>query len=89
MNASLDGNCKVASNQTCANYNFLSNYERNYWTLTGDKNTTYKVFKVFSDEGLSLATASSNAYIRPVVAISDDAIYVSGNGSSKNPYCFK
>ena len=89
MNASLDVDCNKASAMSCGNYNYLADYDYNYWTLTGDKNTTYKVFKFFSEEGISLATASSMAYPRPVVAIVDDAIYVSGNGTKAKPYIFK
>ncbi|MBR3161803.1 MAG: hypothetical protein IKF19_03640 [Bacilli bacterium] len=89
MNASLDGSCKVASNQSCSNYNYLADYDYSYWTLTGNKDTTHEVFVVSSEDGLFLKSASSNAFVRPVIAISDDAIYVSGNGTKKKPYVFK
>ncbi len=89
MNASIDTNCKTISNNSCSNYNYLANYEYNYWTITADKDTTNKVFKYYADEGISLATASSSGYIRPVIAITNDAKYVSGDGTRKKPYVFK
>ena len=89
MNASLDGNCKTAASASCSNYNYLADYEYNYWTLTADKATTHKVYKFFTDESISLSNASSNGYLRPVVTIVNDAVYVSGNGSAKSPYIFK
>ena len=89
MNASLDKNCNQATSLSCTNYNYLSDYEYNYWTLTADKNTTHKVYKFFADEGISLANASSFAYIRPVISIVDDAIYIKGNGTENNPYIFE
>ena len=89
MNASLDANCKTASSASCSNYNYLTNYDYNYWTLTADKNTTHKVYKYFVDKGTEITNASSNAYVRPVIAIVNDAIYVSGTGSINKPYVFK
>ena len=88
MSASLDKNCTNASTQSCSNYNFLAKYEYNYWTLTADKDTTYKAFKYFAEEGTSLTNTSTTGYVRPVIAIVDDAIYVKGNGTKNNPYVF-
>ncbi|MEE3342753.1 MAG: hypothetical protein VZS44_01535 [Bacilli bacterium] len=89
MNASLDKECASASSQSCSNYNYLAESEYNYWTITGDKNTTHKVFKFIADEGTSLSNANSPTYVRPVVAIVKDAVFVSGNGSLKKPYVFR
>lgn len=89
MNASLDSKCTIADSPNCGNYNYLANYDYNYWTMTADKNSTHKVFKFIFEEGTSLANASSIAYVRPVVAITSDAVYVSGNGTASKPYIFK
>lgn len=89
MNASLDGNCNSSVSPSCANYNYLMTYEYNFWFSTGDKNTSYYVYQGIQDEGAYLTNASSNGYVRPIIAIAPDAIYISGNGSSKKPYKFK
>lgn len=89
MNASLDSNCNYASNPACANYNFLADYEYNFWLLTGDKNTSYNVYQVSSNAGAYLVKSNSNGYIRPVIMITDDAIYTGGKGTLEKPYTFK
>lgn len=89
MNAGLDNNCNYASNPACANYNYLVDYEFNFWTITGDKATTYNAYQITSTSGAYLIRTSSNGYIRPVIVITDDAIYSGGKGTSTNPYTFK
>lgn len=89
MNASLDKNCTYATNLSCSNYNYLTDYDYKYWMITADKNTTHKVFRFDNYDNISLKNASSSGYIRPVITIVSDAIYVKGNGSAKNPYIFK
>ena len=89
MISSLDKDCNKITNPACANYNYLSNYNYTYWTLTGNKDTTYEVYIYYEEEGLVLTRANSIGYIRPVISIAKDAIYVSGNGSTSNPYEFK
>ena len=89
MNASLDKDCVSAASYSCANYNYLNTEDYNYWTITGDKNTTFNVYKYISEEGTVLSKGSDQAYARPVVTIVKDAVYVSGNGSLKKPYTFR
>lgn len=89
MNASLDNNCTTAASPSCANYNFIVNYEYNFHTMTGDKNTSYYIYQIDGSNGAYTIRASSNGYVRPVIAIAKDAIYVSGNGTEKKPYKFK
>ena len=62
-------------------------YIYDWWSMTADSNTSYKVFKIGSK--VSSSDASSVAYLRPVLHLSGDAIYVSGDGSKENPYIIK
>ena len=87
MNASLDQNCTTTTNQSCMNYNYLTDYQYQWWTLTADKSNTYKVYKII--DSVYTTNAANSAYIRPVFHLAKDAIYVSGDGTQGNPYIVK
>lgn len=89
INASLDSNCLSAETKACANYNYLATFGYNWWTMTADSDTTHKVYKISTDGKISLTRASTSIYMRPVVYLAKDAIYVSGNGTEDNPYVVK
>ena len=89
MIASLDKNCNIINTPACSNYNYLANYDYSFWTITANKNTTHQVYAYYPAQGLTEVRASSNYYIRPVISIVKDAVYVSGNGFENNPYQFK
>lgn len=89
LNASLDSNCVSTNSTACVNYNYLVNFDRSYWTSTGDVNTTHKVYKIDTGLGVELSNASTSALIQPVIHISNDAMYVSGDGSLNSPYEIK
>ena len=87
LTASLDNNCTASTSASCVNYNYLSKYRYNWWTMTASSLNTYKVFRI--NGSATLVSASSNGYVRPVLYLAKDAIYVSGDGSKDNPYVVK
>lgn len=87
LNASLDSNCSSSSSPSCSNYNYLANYKYSWWTMTASSANSYRVYKVSSKS--TVALASSTNYIRPVLYLVKDAIYVSGDGSKDSPYVVK
>lgn len=87
MNASLDVNCKATTDRSCANYNYLSRYNFPWWTVTGNSVNTALVFKI--NENVTYSNANSKAYIRPVIYLNSDILYISGNGTKDNPYKIK
>lgn len=89
VNASLDSNCYAASTNSCGNYNYLASAEYNWWTITGDADNTYKVFRVSSDGRVNSSRAATSTYVRPVIYLAKDAIYVNGDGTLENPYTLK
>lgn len=89
MNASLDNNCNYTISPSCSNYNYLAAYERSWWTITSDNSTSYKAYKSSNYDAVSLSRTNTTAYIRPIVYLVSDAIYVSGDGSIDKPYKFK
>ena len=89
INASIDTNCMSASTRSCGNYNYLNHYDYNWWTLTGNSVNSYQVYRVDSAGEIDVLKSSTNGYIRPVIHLVGDAIYVSGDGSQENPYTIK
>jgi ribosomal protein L14E/L6E/L27E len=87
--ASLDGNCSSSTSVSCTNYNYLVDTDYTYWTITADSETSYKVYKIDGMSGITLSNASSTATIKPVIYLVKDAVYVSGDGTSTNPYVVK
>jgi len=86
INASIDKKCKAASTDSCINYNYLNKFNLNWWTLTSDSTSSYRVYRVSSNGTIDLIRASSQSYIRPVIHLAGDAIYASGDGTLENPY---
>ena len=89
INASIDNNCNSSLTRSCKNYNYLNYYNYNWWTITADRANTYRVYRISNDGSIEDIRSSSNGYLRPVIYLVSDAIYVSGDGSQDNPFIIK
>lgn len=83
---SLDPNCE-SNNKACMNYNYLS-LIGNSWTVTGDKDSTHKVYKI-SGGDLELKNASSMSSYKIVAYLDKTVLFSGGDGSEANPYVIK
>ena len=84
--ASLDPNCTGIVNSSCTNYNYFTSISNGFWTLTADKDTSYKAYKI-SSGSVMISNASNPAYLLIVINIDGNTVINSeGNGSFKNPY---
>lgn len=88
LNASWDNNCSNSISPSCSNYNYLSKYRYNWWTITADKEESARVFRINTNKAYT-SLADGSGYLRPVFHLSKDAIYVSGDGSKEKPYIVK
>lgn len=88
MVASLDKNCVHSYDEQCANYNYLSVYQKTTWTLTADASNTHKAYKFYGNV-FSPSTASSETGLRLVIYLSDNLPYVGGTGTQTDPYVVK
>lgn len=86
MNASLDPLCSTTNTKNCQNYNFLN---QNNWTITADVNDTSKVYYIDTYEGVKKTDAYMRKSIKPIIALRNDVLYHSGNGSLSDPYNIK
>lgn len=84
---SLDDNCKKPSDRSCTNYNYLAGFERGFWTITGDAETTHSVYAI--DDYASLKTASNTSGLNLVINLTKNLVYSSGTGTLEDPYTFK
>ncbi len=87
LNASLDQNCTTSVSPSCINYNYLAKYKYNWWTMTATNLNTFRVYRISGNA--TLTSASSNGYVRPVLHLTKEALYVSGDGTKGNPYILK
>ncbi len=83
--ASLDSNCLAIDSKSCKNYNYMSNLKSPTWTTIGDKDTTYRSYKI-SKEGAFLSAATSTSSILIVTTLNKDLVVKSGNGTETEPY---
>ena len=84
--ATLDNNCKSIDDNSCNNYNYLSQIGST-WTITADKDTSYKVWKL--NNGVYLSNASNPSYVKVVTTLNGELAIESGDGSSEKPYIIK
>ena len=84
--ATLDNNCHSYLDSSCSNYNYLTQIGST-WTITADKDTSYKVWKL--NNSLYLSNAANASYVKIIATLNGDLVVKSGDGTSKNPYIIK
>ena len=83
--ASVDPNCKSSETKSCSNYNYLvSNYD--WWLATAGNENTYSIYKVRSGGLVTVDSAVTHAYARPVIHLNSSVFYKSGKGTEEKPY---
>ena len=85
--ATLDSNCNSYDSESCINYNYLA-LIGSTWTITADKDTTYKAYKITSN-GITLSNTINSTNIKVVTTINPDLLVTGGDGSQANPYTIK
>lgn len=84
VRVSLDANCKVQTDSSCANYNYISKLESYFWTITPSVENDYEVFLINSV--ITTGVASDFYPIRLTLNLTDGIRYESGNGTVDDPY---
>lgn len=84
FSASLDPYCSVESPESCLNYNYLKDVGTT-WTMTADKDSTFKVFKI-NDQGIVLSTARNTSGYKIVTTLNKGSVVESGTGTLEDPY---
>jgi hypothetical protein len=87
--ASLDPACTSILSGSCQNYNYLNVYNGSFWTLTGEFGSSSYVAQILSGGTVNFIRASSSSGLREVLRITNQAVYVSGDGTIENPYVIK
>lgn len=86
INASLDSSCKNSDSRSCQNYNYLAKKSGSWWLATANSENNTDVYMVASRGRIFTSKASRIAYIRPVIHLSKNIKYTSGNGTENKPY---
>ncbi|MDD3452900.1 MAG: hypothetical protein PHN42_01310 [Bacilli bacterium] len=85
--ASIDNNCNSLDDRECSNYNYISAFDKSFWTITASSEISDRAFKISTYPDL-IRTANATA-INLVIHISSNAIYLDGDGSFDKPYTIK
>lgn len=87
MRASLDENCKIATSESCSNYNYLYHERWNTWSLTA-LDTEDSNYSVYYLNGAAFNTARASLERRFILTayVNKRALFKSGNGTETDPY---
>lgn len=88
LNASVDPNCKNSTNKSCLNYNYLV-IDSSWWLATANKENTYSAFMVNDSGAVEVANASQYNKVRPVISLSERALFDKGTGTLEDPYTIR
>lgn len=88
LNASIDPNCKNSTNKSCLNYNYLV-IDSGWWLATANKENTYSAFMVNDSGAVEVANASQYNKVRPVINLSERALFDKGTGTLEDPYTIR
>jgi len=80
---SLDPNCTKTNSIECTNYNYLAKFTNAYWTITGNSENDYQVYKISNN--VMASNANNHGMARLVINISENT-NVSGQGTEADPY---
>lgn len=87
LQASIDENCDSTLNHSCANYNYLADIGKSYWTITPAAEDSYHNYRISKYPFKARTTNTSNLMI--TINISGKITLENGNGSKENPYIIK
>lgn len=86
---SLDENCNNLYSGTCKNYNYFNEmFNKNMWTITAISNNSYNAMYIYNG-AIDYRKTYSDYRTAIMFNIDNDLIYVSGNGTSNNPYVIR
>ncbi len=88
LRASLDSNCKVAESLSCLNYNYLSGYTANSWSITSNADNTNKTFG-FGGGVMDSFKSDREKKLYVTAYINKRAFFKSGTGTSDDPYIIR
>ena len=88
INASVDPKCKNSTNKSCLNYNYLV-IDSSWWLATANKENTYTAFMVNDSGAVEVANASQYNKVRPVIYLSERALFDKGTGTLEDPYTIR
>lgn len=88
MRVSLDSNCKTSGSLSCLNYNYLSNYTTNTWSITSDADNTNKTYN-FGGGVMYTHKDDREKKVYVTAYINKRAFFKSGTGTADDPYIIR
>ena len=88
MRTSLDENCTGMKNNSCTNFNYLSETQKTEWVITNDASTNYTAYK-FDGSRFESDKTKQVRILYVVINLNEYSFYKSGNGTEEDPYIIK
>lgn len=87
MQASLDANCLNTISTACTNYNWFTSIANSFWSVTSDVEQSDTTFSFYKKPIKTLC--NSYNHLNVVFNLTNNVVYVSGDGTKENPYVFE
>lgn len=88
LNISIDSNCQKFGDASCINYNFISYFGGEHWTMVALTENTRDIYTMGAG-GLNKKAAESEKKLGLVIYLKNDVMYKDGDGTINNPYILK
>lgn len=86
---STSGKCLATNDKECNNYNYLYNYDNTFYsTIVSNADNSY-TYLVIDGGIISSIRTTRNNRLYPVIYLDSEILYLSGNGTSSNPYILR
>ena len=89
INASADKSCFNLVDKRCNNYNYLFSFNHNTFVIMNANAANSYTYFTFAGGSFVSKKSSSATKIYPVIYISENNLYKTGEGTKKNPYVIR
>lgn len=84
MIPSLDSNCKFQTDSSCTNYNYMTKFDKAFWSITTSNLNSYQAY--FIDYIVERTDASRTKYYQMVIHVNGEIPFKGGKGTEEEPY---
>ncbi len=81
---SLDSNCRFQSDSSCMNYNYMTKFDKAFWSITTSNLNNYQAYYI--DYGVEKVDASRIKYYQMVIHLNGEIPFKGGKGTENEPY---
>ena len=84
MIPSLDFNCRFQTDSSCTNYNYMTKFDKAFWSITTSNLNNYQAYYI--NDGVERTDASRTKYYQMVIHLNGEIAFKGGKGTEEEPY---